>query len=38
MEKYILGVEIGGTKLQLAIITREGEILDIHQGKVRTEG
>jgi len=37
MEKYILGVEIGGTKLQLAIITRDGVILDIHQGKVRTE-
>ena len=37
MEKFILGVEIGGTKLQLAISTREGEILNIHQGKVRIE-
>jgi glucokinase len=34
MEKFILGVEIGGTKLQLAIGTPEGEILDIYQGKV----
>jgi len=34
LEKYILGVEIGGTKLQLAISTRDGEILDTHQGRV----
>lgn len=34
MEKYILGVEIGGTKLQLAISTRDGEILDTYQGSV----
>lgn len=34
MENYILGVEIGGSKLQLAISTRNGEILDTHQGSV----
>jgi len=34
MEKYILGVEIGGTKLQLAISSRNGEILNEHQGRV----
>ena len=34
MEKYILGVEIGGTKLQLAISSRNGEILYEHQGRV----
>jgi glucokinase len=34
VEKYILGVEIGGTKLQLAISTRDGEILDIRHGSV----
>lgn len=37
MEKYVLSVEIGGTKLQLAICTREGEILNSLQGKVRPE-
>ena len=37
MEKYILGVEIGGTKLQLAIGTRDGEILDTHQGRVNAD-
>ena len=35
MEKYILGVEIGGTKLQLAISTPDGEILDVLQGSVK---
>jgi len=34
MKKYILGVEIGGTKLQLAISSRNGEILNEHQGRV----
>lgn len=34
MQDYIMGVEIGGTKLQLAIGTRDGEILDTHQGSV----
>jgi glucokinase len=34
MEKYILGVEIGGTKLQLAISSRNGKILNEHQGRV----
>jgi len=34
VEKFILGVEIGGTKLQLAISTRDGEILYTHQGRV----
>lgn len=37
MEKYILGVEIGGTKLRLAISTRDGEILDTHQGRVNVD-
>lgn len=37
MEQYILGVEIGGTKLQLAISTRDGEILEILQGSVNAE-
>ena len=37
MERFILGVEIGGTKLQLAIGTQDGEILDIHQGKVNAD-
>jgi len=37
MEKYILGVEIGGTKLQLAISSRDGEILDTHQGRVNVD-
>jgi len=37
MEKYILGVEIGGTKLQLAISSRDGEILDAHQGRVNVD-
>ncbi len=31
---YILGVEIGGTKLQLALGTPDGEILDIRKGRV----
>jgi len=34
MNHSIIGVEIGGTKLQLAIGTPEGEILAIHQGTV----
>ena len=34
MEKYVLGVEIGGTKLQLAISSRNGEILNEYQGRV----
>lgn len=34
MEKYILGVEIGGTKLQLAIGTQDGDILETIQGSV----
>jgi glucokinase len=37
MQDYILGVEIGGTKLQLAIGTREGVILETHQGSVDIE-
>jgi len=37
MERYILGVEIGGTKLQLAIGTRDGEILYTHQGRVNAD-
>ena len=37
MSKMILGVEIGGTKLQLAIGTSEGDILAIHQGRVDPE-
>ena len=37
MEKYILGVEIGGTKLQLAIGTLEGDILDVVQGQVNVQ-
>jgi len=37
VEQYILGVEIGGTKLQLAISTRDGEILDTHQGRVNVD-
>ena len=36
MEKYIIGVEIGGTKQQLAIGTRSGEILEVVQGRVET--
>ena len=34
MSNLILGVEIGGTKLQLAVGTPEGEILGVHQGRV----
>jgi glucokinase len=34
MQKYILGVEIGGTKLQLAIGTLDGDILKLIQGSV----
>ena len=37
MEEYILGVEIGGTKLQLAIGDRNGEILESIQAKVKPE-
>ena len=37
MEELILGVEIGGTKLQLAIGTRDGEILDIIHGRVKVD-
>jgi glucokinase len=37
MEKYILGVEIGGTKLQLAISTPDGEILDVLQASVKAD-
>ena len=36
MKDLILGVEIGGTKLQLAIGTAGGRILDLWQGKVDT--
>lgn len=34
MAKMILGVEIGGTKLQLALGTLEGEIMAVRQGSV----
>ena len=37
MNPSILGVEIGGTKLQLAVGTPEGEILHVHQGRVEVE-
>ncbi len=38
MSKMILGVEIGGTKLQLALGTPEGDILAILQGRVDPAG
>jgi len=38
MSKMILGVEIGGTKLQLALGTPEGDILAVHQGRVDPAG
>lgn len=34
MKKLILGVEIGGTKLQLAVANLRGEILRSHKGRV----
>lgn len=37
MKPSIIGVEIGGTKLQLAIGTPQGEILSVHQGRVAVE-
>ena len=37
MKKYIIGVEIGGTKLQLAIGTLGGEIVEIIRGTVAIE-
>lgn len=37
MEPSIIGVEIGGTKLQLAIGTPAGDILRVHQGRVAVE-
>jgi glucokinase len=38
MRDLTLGVEIGGTKLQLAIGSREGEIVERIQGRVNREG
>lgn len=37
MEKFILGIEIGGTKLQLAVCTQDGDLLDLIQDEVDTE-
>jgi glucokinase len=37
MDPCIIGVEIGGTKLQLAIGTTQGEILAVEQGRVTVE-
>ena len=37
LEKLILGVEIGGTKLQLAAGNQAGDILKSHQGTVERE-
>ena len=37
MNHSIIGVEIGGTKLQLAVGTPEGDILAVHQGNVKAE-
>ncbi len=37
MSDYVLAVEIGGTKLQLAAGTREGAILRTHRGASRPE-
>lgn len=37
MTSHILGVEIGGTKLQLAIGTPQGEIVAVRQGRVDVE-
>jgi len=37
MKPSIFGVEIGGTKLQLAIGTPQGDILALHQGRVEVE-
>ena len=34
MAELILGIEIGGTKLQLGLGTSEGTIIALHQGKV----
>ncbi len=34
MENYVLGVEIGGTKLQLAIGSTDGELLEVEKGQV----
>lgn len=36
MDQYIIGVEIGGTKQQLAISTLGGEIVETVQGRVAT--
>jgi glucokinase len=37
MNPCIIGVEIGGTKLQLAIESPQGDILAVHQGRVAVE-
>ena len=37
MDPCIIGVEIGGTKLQLAIGNLQGDILAVHQGRVAVE-
>ncbi len=37
MDPCIIGVEIGGTKLQLAIGAAQGEILAVEQGRVAVE-
>ena len=37
MDCAIIGVEIGGTKLQLAISTLEGDLLKVQQGRVAVE-
>ena len=38
MSRIILGIEIGGTKLQLGLGTPEGELIALHQGYVDAEG
>lgn len=37
MDAAIIGVEIGGTKLQLAIGTLEGNLVEVRQGRVAAE-
>jgi len=37
MEKPILGIEIGGTKLQAALGTRDGAITELRQGRAHPE-
>ena len=37
MNRYFIGVEIGGTKLQVAIGTPDGDILHLSQGMVKVE-